>query len=86
MPVQMILTADVNLMNVDRIGMMPGASIAGSGVTRLRFRFVRHNDRNQTVPCALADEAAELGDIIERSTQWGTRLTRHGDEVEIEGL
>ena len=70
----------------DWIGMMPQAAVAGGGVQRVRFRFVRHNDRNQTVPCALADEAAELGDIIERSTQWGTRFTLHGDEVEIEGL
>jgi len=70
----------------DWIGMMPSASITGTGVTRVRFRFVRRNDRNQTVPCALADEAAELGDIIERSTQWGARLKLHGDEVEIEDL
>jgi hypothetical protein len=86
MPMQMILTGDVNLMNVDWLGMMPSASMSGSGVTRVRFRFVRHSDRNQTAPCALADEAAALGDMIERSTQWGTRFTPHADEVEIEGL
>jgi poly-gamma-glutamate synthesis protein (capsule biosynthesis protein) len=70
----------------DWIGMMPTASVDRSRVTRVRFRFVRHNDRNQTVPCVLANEAAELTDISERSAQWGTRFTLHGDEVEIEGL
>lgn len=69
----------------DWIGMMPSAAVGRRGVARVRFRFVRHNNRNQTVPCALAEEAAELGDIIERSTQWGTRFTLHDDEVEIEG-
>ena len=68
----------------DWIGMMPSASVTDSGVTRVQSRFVRHNDRNQTVPCVLADEAAELGDIVERSAQWGTRFTPHGDDVEIE--
>jgi poly-gamma-glutamate synthesis protein (capsule biosynthesis protein) len=70
----------------DWIGMMPTATIGGSGVERVRFRFVRHNDRNETVPCALVDEATELADIIARSAPWGTRLTPRGDEVEIEGM
>jgi poly-gamma-glutamate capsule biosynthesis protein CapA/YwtB (metallophosphatase superfamily) len=70
----------------DWIGMMPTASVERNRVTRVRFRFVRHNDHNQTVPCVLADEAAELADISERSKQWGTRFTPHDDEVQIEGL
>jgi poly-gamma-glutamate capsule biosynthesis protein CapA/YwtB (metallophosphatase superfamily) len=68
------------------IGMMPTATLGTSGIERVLFRFVRHNDRNETTPCALADEAAELEDIIARSAPWGTRFTPRGDEVEIEGL
>jgi poly-gamma-glutamate synthesis protein (capsule biosynthesis protein) len=70
----------------DWIGMMPSVSVGTSGVDRVRFRFVRHNDRNETVPCTLANEAAELDDIVVRSATWGTRFTPHGDEVEIATL
>jgi poly-gamma-glutamate synthesis protein (capsule biosynthesis protein) len=68
----------------DWIGMMPSATISGRGVEHVRFRFVRHNDRNETVIWAPAKEAAELADIITRSATWGTRFTSRGDEVEIE--
>src|SRR5580692_12001693 len=70
----------------DWIGMMPTVTLGGLGVARVRFRFVRHNDRNETVPCALAEEAAELADLVARSAVWGTRLTPRGDVVEIEGM
>jgi hypothetical protein len=70
----------------DWIGMMPTAAVNSRGVERVRFRFVRHNDRNETVICALSDEAAELADINARSAAWGTRFMPHGDEVEIEGI
>jgi hypothetical protein len=70
----------------DWIGMMPTATISGRGVELVRFRFVRHNDRNETVPCALADEAAELREIVARSADFGTRVTPHGDEGEIEAM
>jgi hypothetical protein len=68
----------------DWIGMMPTVTIGSSGVERVRFRFVRHNDRNETVPCALAEETAELTDIVARSAGWATRISPRGDEVEIE--
>ncbi len=70
----------------DWIGMMPSATISRGGIERATFRFVRHNDRNETVICTLADAAAELTDIEARSGVWGTRLTPRGDEVEIEGM
>src|SRR6266566_5168590 len=38
----------------DWIGMMAQVEIAASGVSGARFRFVRHNAANETVPCALA--------------------------------
>jgi poly-gamma-glutamate synthesis protein (capsule biosynthesis protein) len=68
----------------DWIGMMPTVTISSRGVERVRFRFVRHNDRNETVPRAPADETAELDSIIAHSAAWGTHFTSRGDEVEIE--
>jgi poly-gamma-glutamate synthesis protein (capsule biosynthesis protein) len=70
----------------DWIGMMPTVTVGGRGVECVRFRFVRHNERNETVLRGPADEAAELDDIITRSAAWGTRFTPRGDEVEVEGL
>jgi poly-gamma-glutamate capsule biosynthesis protein CapA/YwtB (metallophosphatase superfamily) len=70
----------------DWIGMMPTVAIGSSGVECVRFRFVRHNERNETVPCALAAETAELADLAARSAGWGTRFAPRGDEVEIEGI
>jgi hypothetical protein len=53
-------------------------------VTGPRFQFVRHNDRNETVLCALANEKAAFEDLARRSAQRGAKLTAHGDEVLVE--
>ena len=47
----------------DWIGMMVRATITDRAIADVGFQFVRHNDRNETVPCRLAEEAAELDDI-----------------------
>lgn len=60
----------------DWIGMMVRVTDGGSG-----FQFVRHNERNETVPCRLADEADELADIALRSEAYGTRFTPLGNTV-----
>lgn len=67
----------------DWIGMMANATFDGSRLTGASFRFVRHNDRNETVPCTIADETEELADIRARSDAWGTQLTLRGDEVVV---
>jgi poly-gamma-glutamate capsule biosynthesis protein CapA/YwtB (metallophosphatase superfamily) len=67
------------------IGMMVRATIADRRITSVGFQLVRHNDRNETVPCRLADEAAEFSDISTQSAAFGTRLTEHGDEVLVAG-
>src|ERR1700732_1573338 len=68
----------------DWLGMMVRAEIARDGLKRTRFRFVRHNDRNETVLCALASERAAFDDLARRSAQLNARLTAHGDEVLVE--
>ena len=67
----------------DWIGMMVRATIANQAITATSFQFVRHNERNETVPCRLADESTELDDIISRSTAYNTRFTPDGDTVMV---
>jgi poly-gamma-glutamate capsule biosynthesis protein CapA/YwtB (metallophosphatase superfamily) len=67
----------------DWIGMMARASMTGRAITGVSFQFVRHNDSNETVSCALEAERAELDDIATRSAAFGTRLTARGDEVSV---
>jgi poly-gamma-glutamate capsule biosynthesis protein CapA/YwtB (metallophosphatase superfamily) len=67
----------------DWIGMMARVEIGASGVAGARFRFVRHNDRNETVFCALADEGPTFDRLVERGTRLGTRLTPDGDWVRL---
>jgi hypothetical protein len=65
----------------DWIGMMVYAEIEDRAITSTGFQFVRHNARNETVPCRLADELVELDDIMRRSASYGTRFTTDGDTV-----
>jgi poly-gamma-glutamate synthesis protein (capsule biosynthesis protein) len=67
----------------DWIGMMAEVEAERGGITGARFRFVRHNDANETVPCALAEEGATLDRLTERSAKLGARLTPEGDWVRI---
>ena len=68
----------------DWIGMMATATFEPERPPAASFRFVRHNDRNETVPCAASAEPAELADIVERSAAFGTRLTVSVDDVRVE--
>ncbi len=66
------------------IGMMVDATIAGRAIASVGFRFVRHNDRNETVPGRPADERAELDDIRARSAPYGARYIERDDCVAID--
>jgi poly-gamma-glutamate synthesis protein (capsule biosynthesis protein) len=67
----------------DWIGMMAQVELAPRAVTRAGFRFVRHNDANETVFCAPADEAETLARLTDRASRTGTRLESLGDQVTI---
>ena len=67
----------------DWIGMLAEVRFAGSHLVGAGFRFVRHNPRNETVLCALADEGSEFDDIVRRSTAYGTRFSVTGDTVAV---
>ena len=68
----------------DWIGMMAQAEFQHDGLADMRFRFVRHNERNETMPCRLADEAAELADIVQRSAACGAALVPDADWVRVQ--
>ena len=67
----------------DWIGMMAMLDVEPSRILSARFRFVRHNDRNETVLCKLAAEAGPLAEISASSLALGTRLHADGDEVVV---
>ena len=67
----------------DWLGMMVRVSCEAGRIDRAAFRFVRHDDRNRTVPRVLADEGAAFDLIARESANLGTKLLAQGDEVAI---
>jgi poly-gamma-glutamate capsule biosynthesis protein CapA/YwtB (metallophosphatase superfamily) len=67
----------------DWIGMMVQATITDRAIGGIGFRFVRHNDRNETVSCRFADERVALDELQTRSTAYGTRFAERGDTMTI---
>jgi hypothetical protein len=53
-------------------------------IERVTFQFVRHDDRNRTVPRALADEGAPFDRIARDSARLGAKLVTQGDQVAID--
>ena len=67
----------------DWVGQMARVTFDAGKVTGASFQFVRHNAKNETVPCKLADEKDTLADIQKRSEPFGAQLAARGDDVEI---
>jgi poly-gamma-glutamate capsule biosynthesis protein CapA/YwtB (metallophosphatase superfamily) len=65
------------------IGMMASVEIEADRVIGASFRFVRHNDANETVICSPAGEAKTLARLTDRATRYSTRLEPDGDAVKI---
>jgi hypothetical protein len=63
--------------------MMARVTASKSGIEAAALQFVRHNDRNETYLCRLADEADAHAEIVEASRPFGTKLTPEGDEVRV---
>ena len=68
----------------DWLGMMVRVSCGVEGIEKVRLQFVRHDDRNRTVPRALADEAAAFDLIARESAALGAKLVVQGDEIAID--
>jgi len=67
----------------DWIGMMAQVEIGAAGVEGSRFRFVRHNAANETVPCAIADEGATFDRLARSSAALGAHLAPEVDWVRV---
>ena len=63
--------------------MMARAEIASGGIGAARFRFVRHNAANETVPCTLAAEGATFDRIVAQSAPLGAQLAAEDDWVRL---
>jgi poly-gamma-glutamate synthesis protein (capsule biosynthesis protein) len=68
----------------DWIGMMADVSFEAGSVTQAGFRFVRHNDRNETVLSRLAEEADAVAEVTAGSASFGVRLSPRDDTVWVE--
>lgn len=58
----------------DWVGMLARIMLEGKAVSKVTFRFVRHNDSNETVLCRIKDEKDTFADLAKRSERFNTRL------------
>lgn len=65
----------------DWVGMLARVVLEGRKAERVSFRFVRHNDANETVVLSPRDEESALAELAERSARLGTRITASGGEA-----
>lgn len=65
----------------DWLGMLARVSLEGRDPVRASFEFVRHNDRNETVICDLAQEQAALDALRGRSAAFNTALRVDGNHA-----
>jgi poly-gamma-glutamate capsule biosynthesis protein CapA/YwtB (metallophosphatase superfamily) len=67
----------------DWLGMLVRAEVGRNGIEEVGFRFVRHNERNETFWSDPEKEAEELADLAAQSVPFGAKLTREGHEVRV---
>ncbi len=67
----------------DWLGLVVRAGVARGGIADVRFRFVRHNERNETCWSDPDREADALADLTARSASLGATLARDADEVRV---
>ncbi|HSB49436.1 MAG TPA: CapA family protein [Burkholderiales bacterium] len=67
----------------DWVGLLARVVIEERSIRRIALRFVRHNDRNETLLRTPGEEPEALRDLIERSAPFGTRMTVDGDEAVV---
>jgi poly-gamma-glutamate synthesis protein (capsule biosynthesis protein) len=67
----------------DWTGLLVRVALEKGRVTGATFRFMRHNDKNETFITPLGKEAEALAEIIDGSAAFGTQLKPNGEHVEI---
>ena len=64
----------------DWVGMLARVVLDGRDLKRASFRFVRHNEKNETVLTAMKDEHETLAKLRKRSEAFKTKIEAEGDE------
>jgi poly-gamma-glutamate synthesis protein (capsule biosynthesis protein) len=64
----------------DWVGMLARVALDERSIERASFRFVRHNDANETVLCEMKKEAETLEKLRKRSAAFATKIEVEGDE------
>jgi hypothetical protein len=68
----------------DWLGMLVRLAVGAKGFDGVSFRFVRHNDRNESFLCEIEKEAASFVDIRNASAPLGARLVVKGNDVYVD--
>lgn len=68
----------------DWIGLMAEIELHGTTLSQASFRFVRHNDRNETIVTALADETEAVAEISAASAALGVRISVEDERLSID--
>jgi poly-gamma-glutamate synthesis protein (capsule biosynthesis protein) len=68
------------------IGMLAAVTLEERAIARVAFRFVRRNERNETVPCSMAAERETLEALAERSRALGAAIAVEGEEAVCRAL
>jgi len=67
----------------DWVGLLACVLLEERAIKRVALRFVRHNERNETVLRAPGEEPEALRDLTERSARFGTRFAVENGEAVI---
>ena len=65
----------------DWVGILARIEMEKHDVRRVALRFVRHNERNETLLKTPREEPEALRDLVDRSAPFKTRITVEGDEA-----
>jgi poly-gamma-glutamate synthesis protein (capsule biosynthesis protein) len=68
----------------DWVGMMARVTLDDRRIDQVSFRFVRHNERNETLLRSMKDESEMLAKISERSARFGTRIAAGTDAAIVQ--
>jgi poly-gamma-glutamate capsule biosynthesis protein CapA/YwtB (metallophosphatase superfamily) len=68
----------------DWIGLMAEIELDGTALSQTGFRFVRHNDRNETIVTAPADETEAVAEISAASAALDVRISVEGECLSID--
>jgi poly-gamma-glutamate synthesis protein (capsule biosynthesis protein) len=67
----------------DWVGLLARVVLEERSIRRIALRFVRHNDRNETLLRSPGEEPEALRDLTERSAPLGTRIMVEGNEAVV---